>query len=114
MDLKDVLVMNALDKEVSVQALGNWFTLKPGQVKRFRSEIGNFMIREKRYMGLVGLPDEFEEPEYKTSEDGIRILEEKKNEGVRNRIQHLQAQINNLQVSLRRDLEMKNIKADVL
>lgn len=111
--MDDLLVMNALDKEVHVQAFGNYFSFKAGQIKRLRREIGDFICRERKSMGLVGLPPEFEEPEYKVSEEGKAILEQKKLEGVRNRIQHLQWQVNNLK-SLQRDLEMKNMKVDPL
>lgn len=111
--MEDVMVLNALDKEVHVQAFGNHFSFKAGQIKRMRREIADFLCRERKNMGLVGLPAEFEEPEYKLTEDGVKILEEKKLEGVRNRIAHLQWQVNNLK-SLQRDLEMKNLKVDPL
>jgi hypothetical protein len=109
---QDVLVYNALPKTVSVKALGNYFSFAPEQIKRMRGEIGHFLIQQKKEMGLVALPQEFEDPNYSQSEDGQRILAEKKVEGINNRSTHLQAQIYNLQHSLAQDLAQADMKVD--
>lgn len=109
----ETMIFNALDKEVSTKAFGNHFNFKPRQIKRMSGDIGQFLSREKGYMGLVELPMTFEDPEYKASEEGQALLEEKRKEGVSRRINHLKGIVNNLQVSLRQDLDIANIKADV-
>lgn len=111
---QEVLVFNTLDKSVSVQAFGNWFTFKPRQIKLMRGELGDFLVKEKGYFGLVGLPLEMSEPEYKASPEGQAILEDKRIEGINKRIQHLQRTVDNLLVSLPKDLSMKDIKVDPL
>lgn len=105
--------MNALDKDVRVQAFGNWFTFKAGQIKRMRGEIGSFLVINKAYYGFVELPMSFEDPEFKNSEEGQRILAEKRQQGIDARVRYLTQQIHNLRVSLRQDLDTANIKADV-
>jgi hypothetical protein len=110
--VEDRYVLNALDKEVHVKAFGNHFSFKPGQIKRFSKDIGDFLTKEKGYLGLVGLPSDFDSLDFQNSDEGKAILETKKQEGVRARIRVLEQQVYNLQVSLRQDLEIKNIKAD--
>lgn len=111
---KDVYILNALDKDVHTKVFGNHFTFKAGQVKRMRGEIGDFIAKERGYLGLVAVSDKFDDPEYKTTEAGQAELEAKKREGKEKRAQHLQWQVHNLQVSLRQDLDNANIKADTL
>lgn len=108
----DVLIYNALDKDVRVQAFGNWFTFKPDQIKRMRGPIGNFLHLNKGYMGLIQIQDSFEDPVYRDSEEGKEALRGKKQEGIDRRVQFLSQQIHNLQVSLRQDLDKSNIKVD--
>ena len=112
--MEDVFVLNSLNKEVSTQAFGNWFTFKPGQMKRMRREIGDFLIRERRGLGLVFVSERlYEDKEYASSEEGKAELEQCTQAGINNRIAQLNSQVNNLK-SLQRDLEQKNIKADPL
>ena len=110
---QDVFVMNALNKEVSVKAFGNYFTFKAMQVKRMRPEIGLWLVQQKGYLGLVDIPAEFEDPEFKDSEEGKAILESKRREGLEKRIQALRSQVNNLQVALAYDLQVADMKADI-
>lgn len=112
-DLQDIFIYNALDKEVHTKAFGNHFTFKPKQVKRMRGEIGRFLDSTKGYMGLIAVSDSFEDPAYATTEAGQAELEQKTQEGVQRHINYLQSIVDNLQVNLRRDLDTKNIKADV-
>jgi len=114
MDLnQDVFVYNPLDKTVECKAFGNWFSFKPGQIKRMRPEIGHFLNSNKGYLGLVTVSEKFDDPSYAKSEDGIAELAEAKTVGISKRISHLQTQVNNLQVGLRSDLDTANIKADI-
>ena len=108
----DVLILNALDSDVRVQAFGNFFTFKPGQIKRMRGPIGSFLHLNKGYMGLIQIQDSFEDPVYRDSEEGKAELQKKKQEGIDRRVQFLSQQIHNLQVSLRQDLDKSNIKVD--
>jgi hypothetical protein len=112
-DIQDVLILNALDKAVHTVAFGNHFNLKPGQMKMFRGEIGAFLDSNKGYMGLIAVPSELSDPEYANSEEGKALLAQKKQEGVNRHVNHLTQVVNNLQVSLRGDLESKNIKAPI-
>lgn len=109
----DVIILNALDKNVHAVAFGNHFTLKPHQIKAFRNELGSFLDSTKGYLGLVALPPEFEDLEFRQSEAGKAILEEKIKEGVNRRCAHLTAVVNNLQHSLRQDMDKADMKADV-
>jgi hypothetical protein len=106
------LILNASCEDQHVVVFGNHFSLKAGQIKNFEDKIAHFLATDRADRGLVSLPDEFMEPEYKTSEDGARILEEKRKQGVENRVRYLRQIAYNNEVSLRQDLEKANIKAD--
>jgi hypothetical protein len=112
-DTQDVLILNALDKNVHVVAFGNHFNMKPKQLKIFRGEIGQFLDSNKGYLGLIAVPSELSEPEFRDSEEGKALLEKKTQEGITRHVQHLTQVVNNLQVSLRGDLDQKNIKAAI-
>jgi arginyl-tRNA synthetase len=112
-DNKEIYIMNALDKEVTTQAFGNHFSFKPGQIKRMRQSLGDFLSREKGYMGLVEVSERlYDDKEYRDSEEGQREISAKREEGINKRVSHLQKVIHNLQVSLRQDLDQADIKAD--
>jgi hypothetical protein len=113
-EVKDLYIYNPLAKEIHTKAFGNHFSFKPGAIKRMRGEIGDFLAREKAYMGLVGLSDAFDDPSYKESEEGKSELEAAKRKAVENRSRFLQAQVNNLQISLRQDLDAKNNKSETM
>lgn len=103
------LVLNSTTETVKVQALGNWFEFKPGQMKSLNDALAHFLVTDKSYMGFVSVPESvMEDP---GSEDSERIKEEARKLGLSRRIDHLKKVIHNLEVSLTRDLEMKNIKA---
>lgn len=110
-DLPDVLILNALDKSVHAVAFGNHFHMKPKQLKMFRGEIGQFLDSMKGYLGLIAVPMELNEPEYRASEEGQAILAQKTQEGINRHVQKLTEVVNNYQISLRGDLENKGIKA---
>lgn len=106
------LVFNASAEDQHFVVFGNHFTMKAKQIKNFEDRISNFIMTERRDFGLVTLPDEFSEPEFKTSEEGQRILSEKEKEGIDARVKHLRAVIYNNEVSLKQDLERANLKVD--
>jgi hypothetical protein len=108
------LVMNASNEIATFRVFGNHFTLKPGQIKSFQENIARFIsINETtKNLGLVTLPDELEDLDMRQSPEGKAILEDKKKDGVNNRIAFLRQLVYNNQVSLRQDLEKANIKAD--
>lgn len=110
---EDVIVFNALEKVVHVQAFGNHFSFKPLQIKSMRPELGNWIIQQKGYLGLVDLPKQFEDPEYRATEEGKAMLEQKRQEGLNKKIMALKQQVNNLQVALAYDLQVADMKADI-
>lgn len=105
------LIMNATNENVHILVHGNHFEFKPKQIKMFQEHVSRFIETERQDKGLVSLPAEFEEPEFKASEEGKKILAEKEEQGINNFCKALRQVIYNNQVSLRRDLEMANIKA---
>jgi hypothetical protein len=87
---------------VSVQAFGNWFSFKPGQIKPMDDRIANFLAFEKRAMGFVLLPEECED---RSTPEAKAIIEEKTREGRANIVAHLNSLIHNLEVSLAAEYE---------
>jgi len=107
-------VMNCLDKQVSTQAHGKWFTFKPREIKMFYiPELARFMGQLRGEEGLVEIPDSIMELE-KDNPERIQYLEDKRREGVNKRVQKLEWQKHNLMSSLRLDLEVKGLKVDPL
>ena len=104
------VVFNPTAEEVKVQAFGNHFSFKPGQMKVMQDDIASFLAIDKAYLGFVTLPEWVLED--KSAPEAVQAIKEASKQGVNNRINHLKRIINNLEVSLRRDLEMKNIKMD--
>lgn len=105
-------LMNALDKEQSIRAHGNWFTFKPKQIKMLRSSLVQFVIKSYRDQGFVEVDQTLAgDPAALATPEGKAALEEKVREGVTNYVDHLNKIVSNLTVSLKRDLDMANIKA---
>lgn len=104
-------IMNALDKKVAVRAYGQWFEFAPGAVKSIHNPAIAFkMATDLAYEGLVEVPDEvIENP---TAPESVQKRAELKTQGIRNRITALKKIINNLEVSLKKDLDMANLKMD--
>ena len=64
-------ILNTTSEKQSFQVFGSWFTLNPGQVKNFAKDgMGEFITQKKRYLGLVELPESFEDPAFKETEEG--------------------------------------------
>lgn len=108
----DSYVYNATDKTVRTKAFGNYLSFGPLQYKRCSSDIGNFLRESRKDLGLVGLPEEFEDPQYALSEAGIAVLAEKKREGIANRCRHLEGIVQNLKSSLAQDLAKAEMNID--
>jgi hypothetical protein len=107
------LVYNPLPQTVSVQVCGNYFEFKPEQVKLIHNEnIAHIMVTDKAYEGLVSVPDVCVEAPH--SEESKQIKLEAKKQGIAARISHLEKIKYNLLVSLRHDIDVKNLKIDPL
>jgi hypothetical protein len=113
-----VRVWNPTEETVSTCIQGAWFSFKPGQFKSMDNSKGDFIRMNRKGTGLVVLPEQFEP----TSEifvegivekpEGKVILAEKREEGIRNLIEHHMDIIRNNQVSLRQDLAHRYPTAD--
>lgn len=106
------LIMNASCVPQSFTVFGHHFVLKPGQIKNFNDNIAQFISSERADLGLVPLPDEFTDPEFKDTDEGKRILSEKKADGVKARVFRLKQLAYNETVALKLDLEARNMKTD--
>jgi transcription antitermination factor NusG len=106
------LIMNASSKEQTVQVHGAWFTFAPGAIKEMNENKVHFLSSNKGYMGFVQVPDELSDLDARSSADGKKKIEELREAGVRNRIQHLEWLKNNELKSLRQDMDKQNIKAE--
>jgi hypothetical protein len=114
------VVVNATQEKVTLVLQGNYFTWEPGKEKVIRNpELVKFIQTNKNDYGLAILPDLIEDDEDVSPEE----FERRKAEHAEQRalecdqaldryIKRLRNVIYNNQVSLRRDLEQKNIKAD--
>lgn len=105
-------VLNATNEEQRVRAHGNWFTLKPKQIKQFADNLSMFLIMERGDQGLVGLSEKFEDPEYKLTAEGKAEMATAETAGINAFVEGLRKRVYNNQVSLRQDLEKANIKVD--
>lgn len=105
-------IYNATREEQTIKALGNWFTFKPKQMKMLNDDLSSWIASEKKMHGLVQLDNRFEEEEFRQSDLGKQLLAEAEKEGIANYLAHHRQIIANNQVSLRRDLEQANVKAD--
>lgn len=105
-------VYNAADEEHTVKAFGNYFNFKPKQLKQMNKDFAHFFASEKAYLGFISLGDEFDDPEYKLTEEGRERLAEATKSGIANRVQFLRSLVQNNQESLKNDLRMANIDSD--
>lgn len=107
-----MLIFNTLDKPVNVCVGGAWFEFKPNQIKPIYKEgVGQFIARERGYLGLVDLPGSFEDLEFRATEEGKKILEDKRKEGINKRIQFLHQCVENLK-AMQQDIDKANLKYD--
>lgn len=117
--MDQALVYNATPETVTVQAFGNWFTFKPGQYKVMQKDIAEFLMVNKAYLGLTGLPEFITEgPGEDATPEAMKEFEERKKEaimeakrvGTQRRVAHLTSVVRNLEVGLQRDLDQANLK----
>ena len=114
-DDKRFFLMNALDEEKQVKAQGNYFTFKPKQVKEFvNGHVAEFIEANYKQEGIVSLPSQMSDSDFRKSEEGKALIQERIKLGIQNRIDHLTWMVNNLLVSLQHDMDMKEIKANVM
>lgn len=107
-----MFLLNPTNEKQTVKALGNFFEFKPGQIKQIQDDIGQFIALKKADTGIVAIPQQYEELEWRDSPEGKQALAEAKQRGIDNYLGALRRLIYNNQVSLRMDLEKANIKAD--
>lgn len=104
-------IMNALDKTVTVRVFGKHFEFKPKQIKAIVSDdIANKMSTSCGEDGLVGIPEEAMEWDRQGAE-WKDLIAKKTIEGKANRLKKLEWIRFNEEVSLKRDLQSKNIQA---
>lgn len=107
-------IMNALDTDVNVQAHGKWFSFKPRQIKNMHNEnLALFLSQNRGENGLVAIGNDIMELD-RNSPEFREHIEERRKEGVEKRVQKLQWMINNLESSIRFDIENKGLKIDPL
>lgn len=105
-------IYNCTDADVTTQVFGNWFKFKSGQIKWMDEHMVRFIEENRQETGLVGLPDTFEDPGFKTTEEGEALLASAKEKGITRLVDFYREVIKNNQVSLRRDLARANEKVD--
>lgn len=105
-----MLLYNTTSKNVHLRAHGNWFEFKVDQIKQVNESLGHFIATDKKDFGIVAIPEEFADMTYRASEEGKAKLAEYKANGIANRVAFLNRQKYNLEVSLKKDLDMKNLK----
>lgn len=106
-------VMNALDKPVTVKCFGNYISFTPRQIKYVANENMALKISiDNRDDGLVSFPEEAMEMD-KNGPEFKRIIAEKRKEGLNNYIRKLTQVVRNLEISVQKDLDIKNIKGSI-
>lgn len=98
-------VFNPLDKEVKVRIHGSWFVFKPKQIKQMNEDKVDYISTSCAWLGLVPLPNEFEDYEYKDSPEGKDILEKATKNGRESRYSYCHKIFNNQAISLKKELE---------
>lgn len=106
------ILFNTTKEKQTVRAAGNYFTFAPKQIKMMDDVLGHFIAVDKKSYGIVALPQEFEEPEYKQTAEGKAILAQKEKEGLEHFLAFHRSKIHNNQVSLKKDLDRANLKID--
>lgn len=111
-------VMNALDEDQTAVVGGKHFSFKGRQIKPFQNdEVANVILTMKAELGFVEIPkvksdDDSVLEDYDKSPAGLVVIEEKRKSGIEAYCRRLKAIVYNLQVSLRKDLAVKNINID--
>lgn len=99
-------------KPVTVQAFGNWFSFKPGQVKSMDPRLVDFLTMDKKSYGFIALPDICgDDPD---SEEAKAAKAEAFVEGRKNIVKELERTIHNLEVSLQKDYDLAGMKVSAV
>lgn len=114
------IVINATQEKVTLLLQGNYFSWNPGQEKVIRNDdLARFIAKERGDSGLAVVPDlmsddeQISPEEYEQRKEAHKKIRAEALEHALDRyIRRLRDVIYNNQVSLRRDLEQANIKAD--
>ena len=113
-------VVNVTEEPISVKVTGNWFSWKPHQERVIHNKsIANFIEMDCKDSGLAVLPELVADDEEITPEglelrklDMAETIATVKEQALERYVNKHRQVIYNNQVSLRRDLEQANIKAD--
>lgn len=111
-------VMNALDEDQTVMVGGKHFSFKGKQIKPFQNDdVADVILKLKAELGFVEIPklktdDDSLVDDYDRSPAGLELVESKRKEGIENYCRRLKAIVYNLQVSLRKDLAVKNMNIE--
>lgn len=91
-------VMSTDVEPVTVQAFGNWFSFKPGQIKAMNPNLVDFLAMDKKELGFVSLPDAVgEDP---TSAESIEAKNVALEQGRANIVEHVTGLIRNIEVHM--------------
>lgn len=107
-----MIIYNATDELQKTRAYGKFFEWKPGQKKVMDDKFGHFILEKRSHLGLRDLPEEFTDPDFEKSAEGKRILEAKREEGVKAYCDWLQRRILNNTESLKKDLRTYGVDTD--
>lgn len=106
------IILNATNETISVKAHGNWFTFKPKQYKIMNDDLVAFLSAHRAEDGLVELPTDFEDPSHLKTPEGKEAFAKAEAEGVARYVAKLKETVNNCLISMKKDLQMKNIQTD--
>ena len=107
-------VYNPTEEEITTTINGSFFTWKPGQIKQMRAGQADFVDTNRKETGLVKINDPRFVPSedsyilnFDKTEEGKKVLEPLKEQGINNLVKHLMYIVRNNQVALRQDLANK-------
>lgn len=105
-------IYNPRSEKVETKVFGNYMSFPPDKIKYVEQKTAEFIRENRGGLGLVTLPEEFEDPEFRATKEGKRVLAERSKEGIANRVSFLRDIVRNLTVSLRADMDSRNQKGD--
>ncbi len=115
------IVVNATQEHITIKVGGHYFSFKPGGQKVINNpDVARFIQTDLTDSGLAVLPDLISESEEEVSVDELKAREEQQeslrqelcDQALDRYIDKHRKIIENNQISLKRDLEQANIKAD--
>jgi hypothetical protein len=106
-----IYVWNPTEENISTKIFGSWFSFPAGSKKSFHKPgMASFIEQNRKETGLVVLPAEFNPnsekyiEHFEKTEDGKRILAERRETGINNLIEFHLAVVRNNQVALANDI----------